>query len=312
MITPAPILLTGKNGQIGFELEKLLPRMGKLIAVDREDMDLTNPSEIRRTIQELRPRLIVNAAAYTAVDKAETDQDSARALNTDAPAILAEEAKKLGAALVHFSTDYIFDGLKGPPYFEDDSGNPMSVYGQTKLAGEEAVRQIGGPHLTFRTQWVYGTRGQNFLLTILRLATQREELRIVSDQIGAPTWCREIARATVSILRELSLGSNPAISLSDFSGTYHMTGTGTTTWYDFTRAILDEVASTAAVVPWFAAATSGRPLITQRIVPITTIQYPTPAKRPAYSVLSNERLLRTFRLRLPDWQTQLHSAVSDL
>jgi dTDP-4-dehydrorhamnose reductase len=312
MITPAPILLTGKNGQIGFELDKLLPHLGKLIAVDREDMDLTNPSEIRRTIQELRPRLIVNAAAYTAVDKAETDQEAARALNSDAPAILAEEAKKLGAALVHFSTDYIFDGLKGSPYLEDDLANPMSVYGQTKLAGEEAVRQIGVPHLIFRTQWVYGTRGQNFLLTILRLATQREELRIVSDQIGAPTWCREIARATASILQELSLGSNLAISLSGVSGTYHVTAAGTTTWYDFARGILDEVTRTPADVPWFATATSDRPLITQRIVPIATAQYPTPARRPAYSVLSNERLSLTFRLRLPDWQTQLHSAVSDL
>src|ERR1700758_3443447 len=223
MIISAPILLTGKNGQIGFELSKLLPRLGKLIAVDREEMDLTNPREIRCMIQELRPRLIVNAAAYTAVDRAETDQESARALNTGAPAILAEEAKKLGAALVHFSTDYIFDGLKGSPYLEDDLANPMSVYGQTKLAGEEAVRQIGVPHLIFRTQWVYGTRGQNFLLTILRLATQREELRIVSDQIGAPTWCRGLARATVSILEELSLGPDPATSLSNVSGTYHMT-----------------------------------------------------------------------------------------
>lgn len=312
MITPAPILLTGKNGQIGFELGKLLPRLGKLIAVDREDVDLTNPGEIRRTIQELKPRLIVNAAAYTAVDKAETDQESARALNSDAPAILAEEAKKLGAAMVHFSTDYIFDGLKGSPYLEDDPANPMSVYGQTKLAGEEAVRQIGVPHLTFRTQWVYGTRGQNFLLTILRLATQREELRIVSDQVGAPTWCRELARATASILQELSLRSDPAAFLSNVSGTYHMTATGTTTWYDFARAILDEGTRTAADVPWFSAATSGRPLIAQRIVPITTAQYPTPARRPTYSVLSNERLSRIFRLRLPDWQTQLHSAVSDL
>jgi dTDP-4-dehydrorhamnose reductase len=312
MITPAPILLTGKNGQIGFELGKLLSRMGKLIAVDREDVDLTKPSEIRRTIQELRPRLIVNAAAYTAVDKAETDQEAARAVNTDVPAILAEETKKLGAALVHFSTDYIFDGLKGSPYLEDDLANPMSVYGQTKLAGEEAVRQIGVPHLTFRTQRVYGIRGQNFLLTILRLATQREELRIVSDQIGAPTWCRELARATASILQELSLGSNLAISLSNVSGTYHMTAAGTTTWYEFACAILDEGARTAADVPWFAAVTSVRPLITHRIVPITTAQYPTPAKRPAYPVLSNEWLSRTFRLRLPNWQNQLHSAVSDV
>ncbi len=312
MITPAPILLTGKNGQIGFELQKLLPRLGKLIAVDREDMDLTNPSEIRRTIQGMKPRLIVNAAAYTAVDQAETDQESARALNTDAPAILAEEAKKLGAALVHYSTDYIFDGSKRSPYEEDDPANPLSVYGQTKLAGEDAIRHIGVPHLTFRTQWVYGTRGQNFLLTILRLATQREELRIVSDQVGAPTWCRAIASGTASVLQNLSLDSDLATSMSGVSGTYHITAGGTTTWFDFARAILDQGTRTPADVRWFAAATSDRPLIVQRVLPITTAQYPTPAGRPPYSILSNERLHRTFRVHLPDWQTQLHSAFSDL
>ena len=312
MLNQAPILLTGKNGQIGFELQKLLPRLGKLIAVDREDMDLTNPSEIRRTIRELKPRLIVNAAAYTAVDQAETDPESARALNTVAPAILAEEAKKLGAALVHYSTDYIFDGSKRSPYEEDDPANPLSVYGKTKFAGEEAIRQIAVPHLIFRTAWVYGTRGQNFLLTILRLATQREELRIVSDQVGAPTWCKAIANATASILQNLSLDSDPSTSMSSVSGTYHITAGGSTTWFDFARAILDHGTRTPADVPWFAAATSARPLIVHRVIPITTAQYPTPAKRPPYSILSNERLYQTFQVRLPDWQTQLHSAFSDL
>lgn len=312
MITPAPILLTGKNGQIGFELKKILPRLGELIALDREDLDLSDSSETRRMVQELRPRLIVNAAAYTAVDQAETDQHAARALNAEAPAVLAEAARKVGAALVHFSTDYVFDGLKNSPYIEDDPTNPLSVYGKTKLAGEEAIRQIGVLHLIFRTAWVYGTRGRNFLLTILRLASQREELRIVGDQIGAPTWCREIAQATASILQNLSDASPSAMSLSDLSGTYHMTAAGSTTWFDFARAILDEGARTSPYVPWFADATSGRPLTIQRIVPITTAEYPTPAQRPAYSVLSNERLFRTFHVRLPDWRTQLHSAFSDL
>lgn len=312
MITPASILLTGKNGQIGFELKKILPRLGKLIAVDREDVDLSDSSETRRMVQELRPKLIVNAAAYTAVDQAETDQHAARALNAEAPAVLAEAAKKVGAALVHFSTDYVFDGLKNSPYLEDDPPNPLSVYGKTKLAGEEAIRQIGVPHLIFRTAWVYGTRGRNFLLTILRLASQREELRIVGDQTGAPTWCREIAQAITSILQNLSDASPSAMSLSDLSGTYHVTAAESTTWFDFARAILDEGACTPPDVPWFAAATSGRPLTIQRIVPITTAEYPTPAQRPAYSVLSNERLFRTFRVRLPDWRTQLHSVFSDL
>ena len=312
MISPAPILLTGKNGQIGFELKKILPRLGRLIAVDREDVDLTDSSETRRMVQELRPRLIVNAAAYTAVDQAETDQHAARALNAEAPAVLAEAAKKVGAALVHFSTDYIFDGLKKSPYVEDDSPNPLSVHGRTKLAGEEAIRQIGVPHLIFRTAWVYGTRGRNFLLTILRLASQREELRIVADQTGTPTWCREVAQAITSILLNLSHASSSTISLSDLSGTYHVTAAGSTTWFDFARAILDEGACISLDVPWFAAATSGRALSIQRIVPITTAEYPTPAQRPAYSVLSNERLFRTFHVRLPDWRTQMHSGFSDL
>ena len=312
MIPSAPILLTGKNGQIGFELQKLLPRLGNLTALDREDMDLCDPKEIRRVVRELRPCLIVNAAAYTAVDQAETDQDAARALNAEAPAILAEEARKIGAALVHYSTDYIFDGLKNSPYLEDDPQNPVSVYGRTKLAGEAAILAAGVPHLIFRTAWVYGTRGRNFLLTILRLASQRDELRIVSDQIGAPTWCREIAEATTSILEKFFLGPDPGSSLPSVSGTYHMTAAGITTWFDFAQAILDAGARIPPDVSWFTAATSGRPLIARRMVPITTAEYPTPARRPPYSVLSNERLFQTFGVRLPAWRVQLHSAVSDL
>jgi dTDP-4-dehydrorhamnose reductase len=312
MITPATILLTGKNGQIGFELERLLPRLGKLIALDRRDLDLSNSSEIRRMVQELRPRIIVNAAAYTAVDQAETDQDAARAVNAEAPGILAEEARKLGAALVHFSTDYVFDGLKKSPYVEGDPTRPASIYGQTKLAGEEAVRQIGAPHLILRTAWLYGTRGRNFLLNILRLASQQEELRIVNDQVGAPTWCREIANATASILQNLSIVPDLVSSLSNVSGTYHMTASGTTTWFEFAQAIRDEASRAPSDLSWIAAATAGRPLIVQRIVPITTAEYPTPAQRPAYSVLSNEHLSRTFNVHLPGWRIQLHSAFSNL
>jgi dTDP-4-dehydrorhamnose reductase len=312
MMTPAPILLTGKNGQIGFELERLLPRLGRLIALDRRDLDLSKPREIRRTVQELRPRVIVNAAAYTAVDQAETDPDVARAVNAEAPAILAEEAKKLGGALVHFSTDYVFDGLKNSPYAESDPTHPTSVYGQTKLAGEEAIRQIGTPHLILRTAWLYGTRGRNFLLTILRLASQREELRIVSDQVGAPTWCREIANATTSILQNFPLGPDLVSSLPNVTGTYHMTASGSTTWFDFAQAIRDEASHAPSDLSWIAAATTGRPLMVQRIVPITIADYPTAARRPTYSVLSNENLSRTFNVHLPNWRVQLHSVFTDL
>ena len=220
--------------------------------------------------------------------------------------MIAQEAKKIGAGVVHYSTDYIFDGLKTSPYEEDDEPNPRSVYGRTKLAGELGVRDAGVPHLIFRTAWVYATRGRNFLLTVLRLASQREELRIVNDQFGAPTWCREIARATTSILERQSRDNAGAPWLREVSGTYHMTAAGVTTWFGFAQAILEEV---SPELPWLEAATNGRPLIAQRIVPISTAEYPTPARRPAYSVLSNSRLTRTFGLQLPDWRAQLRSTV---
>lgn len=302
------ILLTGRNGQVGHELEKLLPSIGDLFSFDRGKLDLAKPTDLRRTIGEIRPQLIVNAAAYTAVDRAESEEGAARAINADAPAIMAEEAKKIGALLIHYSTDYVFDGTKHSPYEEDDSPNPLGVYGTTKLEGEQAVRDSGAQHLILRTAWVYATRGRNFLLTILRLASEREELQIVRDQIGAPTWCREIARATASILADVvSKGPMPE-SAGGIDGTYHMTAAGSGSWYDFTRAILDEAKRAPLDVPWLTAAMKGRPLVAKRVLPITTDQYPTPARRPAYSVLSNSRLNRTFGVELPDWREQLHSA----
>jgi dTDP-4-dehydrorhamnose reductase len=234
------ILLTGKNGQVGAELAMVLPGLGEVIAPDREELDLSRPDEIRRTIREIRPSLIVNAAAYTAVDQAEKEEALAQAINADAPALMAQEASKIGAGLVHYSTDYVFDGSKHSPYEENDPPNPVSVYGRTKLAGEQAIRDAGLPYLIFRTAWVYGTRGRNFLLTILRLASQREELRIVRDQIGTPTWCREIARGTASVLGHISQDRKGALSLPEAGGVYHMTAAGVTTWYDFAEAILDE------------------------------------------------------------------------
>ena len=299
------ILLTGRNGQVGHELEQLLPAIGETSAFDRQRLDLTNPAELRRVINEIRPQIIVNAAAYTAVDRAESEEALARAINAEAPAVMAEEAKKIGALLVHYSTDYVFDGTKHSPYEEDDPPNPLGVYGKTKLEGEQAISETGATHLIFRTAWVYATRGRNFLLTILRLASEREELQIVRDQTGAPTWCREIARATSTILTDaVNKGSIP----NGISGTYHMSAGGTGSWYDFARAILDEASRTPAKAPWLTDAMRGRPVVAKRVLPISTDQYPTPARRPAYSVLSNSRLNRTLGVELPDWREQLHSA----
>jgi len=302
------ILLTGKNGQVGEDLGRLLPQLGEVVALGRQELDLSNPEDIRRTIREIRPNLIVNAAAYTAVDQAEKEETAANEINCNAVAIMAEEAKKIGASLVHYSTDYVFDGLKGNPYVEDDPTGPINVYGMTKLAGEQAIRASGMPHLIFRTSWVYATRARNFLLTILRLATQREELRIVRDQIGAPTWSREIADATTKILSRLYGRESGQDSLSTVSGTYHMTAAGVTNWHEFATAILDEASHAPKATPWFAAATGGNPVITRRVIPITTQEFPTPARRPAYSILSNARLMKTFGFQLPAWRTQLHRA----
>ena len=301
------ILLIGTTGQVGRELNRMLPRIGEVTPLDRERLDLTRPGEIRSAIRSFRPSFIVNAAAYTAVDKAESDQAVARAINAEAPAVMAEEAKKIGASLIQYSTDYVFDGTKTTPYDEDDPANPQNVYGKTKLEGERAIQASGGAHLIFRTAWVYATQGRNFLLTILRLATQREELRIVRDHVGAPTLNREIARATTQILAQICGQERGPVSLVGVSGIYHLTAGGETSWYDFTNAILEEAAKIPDATPWFAAATGNLPLIARRVVPILTSEYPTPAKRPAYSVLSNARLNGTFSVKLPDWREQLHS-----
>jgi dTDP-4-dehydrorhamnose reductase len=300
------ILLTGKTGQLGSELNWLLPKLGQVIAPERNELDLREPGQIRQVMRSVKPQLVVNAAAYTAVDAAETDEANALAVNAGAPRVLAEEAKRLGAILVHFSTDYVFDGSKKAPYVETDPANPINVYGKTKLAGEEAIRNSGAAHLIFRTAWVYGTRGRNFLLTILRLAPEREELRIVRDQIGAPTCAADIAAATAKILANTYGPNDGARAFSTVSGTYHMTAAGETTWYDFARAILEEAAHASQDLPWFAAATQGRPVLARHIIPISASEYASRTSRPAYSVLSNSRLTQTFGIVLPDWRTQLH------
>jgi dTDP-4-dehydrorhamnose reductase len=283
-------MLTGKNGQVGWELQRALAPLGDVVALDRSQLDLANPNQIRERVREIKPGLIVNAAAYTAVDRAEEEPEPAMAVNGIAPGLLAEEARRSGAGIVHYSTDYVFDGAKTTPYTEDDTPNPINEYGRSKLAGELSIQAAGAPYLILRTSWVYGMRGKNFLLTILRLAREREELRIVDDQIGAPTWSRMIAETTARIL------SAGPLSLADISGVYHLTASGSTSWYGFAKAIL-------ALDP------NPTEQVCQRQRPIPTAEYPTPARRPAYSVLSNDRLKAAFGLVLPGWEQGLKLAL---
>jgi dTDP-4-dehydrorhamnose reductase len=299
------ILLTGKNGQVGAELLRLLPQLGEVVALGHDQLDLSDPSDIRRTIRGFRPQLIINAAAYTAVDQAETDETTARAVNGEAPRLMAEEAAKIGGVLVHYSTDYVFDGTKKTPYDEMDSENPVNVYGKTKFAGEQAIRSSGSPYLIFRTAWVYATRGRNFLLTILRLATEREELRIVSDQVGAPTCASDIAAATTKVLTNLCERNDRGFVFSEVTGTYHMSAAGQTTWYDFAKTIIENAGATSHSLEWLRVATKERPLIARRLIPISTEEFGSSASRPAYSILSNSRLNQTFGVALPDWHNQL-------
>jgi dTDP-4-dehydrorhamnose reductase len=283
-------MLIGKNGQVGWELQRTLASLGEVVALDRQQLDLSDPDQIREQVQGIKPNLIVNAAAYTAVDKAEEESKLAMAVNGIAPGILAEEAKRIYATIVHYSTDYVFDGTKTTPYTEEDTPNPLNVYGHTKLAGEQAIQAVGVPHLILRTSWVYGMRGKNFLLTILRLVHEHKELKIVDDQIGAPTWSRAIAEAATQIL------SAGHLSVAAASGIYHLTASGNTTWYGFAKAIL-------ALDP------NAAEQVCKHIRPIPTAEYPTPARRPAYSVLSNAKLKANFGVALLDWEQGLQSAL---
>ncbi len=285
------ILLAGVNGQVGFELARSLQGLGQVVAMDRASLDLVDLDQVRRVVRDLRPALIVNAAAYTAVDRAETDAAQAICVNAHAPGVLAEEAKRLGAALVHFSTDYVFDGTKPCAYVESDVTAPANVYGQSKLDGELAIEASGCDHLILRTSWVYGTRGKNFLLTMLRLAGERQELSVVDDQCGAPTWSNTIATLTSNVLAQAATTDRDAWRTwwSEHSGVYHLTAAGEATWYDFACAIFE------------CAGGDSKP----RVNPIDTASYPTPARRPANSVLSNDKLARTFGVRAPHWRDAL-------
>ena len=305
------ILLIGKNGQVGRELARSLPSLGSITVLNRHELDLLSPNDIRRVIRSAAPDLIVNAAAYTAVDNAETDEAAAFAVNAQAPGVMAQEAKSLGALLVHYSTDYVFDGAKNSPYCEGDPPNPQNAYGRTKLAGELAIAESGASHLIFRTEWVYAREGKNFLLTILRLATEREELRIVQDQIGSPTWSRAIAEATTQVLARAFSPASAARSLSEVSGIYHLTAAGQASWYEFASRVLEEAAQPTLHGDWLASAMRGKPLLTRRVIPTTSADYPTAARRPPYSVLSNARLMRVFGVELSDWKAQLHAMFGD-
>ena len=274
------ILVTGSAGQLGFELARLLEQHGDVVAADRARLDLADPDAIVAAVRGAKPKLIVNAAAYTAVDLAEREPELAAAVNARAPGILAEEAKRAGAVLVHYSTDYVFDGTRTTPYPEDAATSPLNVYGATKLEGERAVAAVGGAALVFRTSWVYGRRGKNFLRTIERLAAERDELRIVADQVGVPNWSRSLAEATERVVAQgLS-------ALAERAGLYHLSSTGRASWYEFARAIVGAAA---------------RP----RVVPITTADYPLPARRPAFAVLDTSRFAAVFGFALPDWRDAL-------
>ncbi len=294
---PKRVLLVGAQGQVGQELLKALadwPELGEVTAVSRQELDLTDLAAIAQTVSNTQPTLIINAAAYTAVDKAESEPDLAQRINADAPKALAEAAAKCGAALVHISTDYVFPGSEGSPRTETDATGPLSVYGKTKLAGEEAIRTTLDRHVILRTAWVYGTQGKgNFLKTMLRLGKDRDSLSVVADQIGSPTWAKDIADAIGQLSVKLTAPE------PDIAGTYHFTNSGVASWYDFALAIFEE------------AKALGIPLKIETVNPITTADYPTPAARPAYSVLSGQKIARTLGHSAPYWRDSLRAMLKE-
>lgn len=288
------ILLTGKNGQLGWELQRTLLPLGRVVAVDIEQLNLASPEAIRQTVREVAPDIIINPAAYTNVDGAEGEPELAHAINAIAPKVLAEEAKRLNAWLVHYSTDYVFDGEKQGPYVESDIPCPLNVYGQTKLAGEDAVRAEGGRYLILRTSWIYGARGRNFMLTMLRLAKERDKLKIVNDQVGAPTWCRALAEMTAQIIGKIyTLGEEHDEKVA---GTYHLTASGAVSWCDFAKAIIRE----AKVMPC------------PEIIPIRSDEYTVAANRPKNSMLSNARINQIFGLEMGDWLNDLVLCLQEM
>lgn len=285
------ILLTGVNGQVGWELARSLQGLGSIVAPRREQLDLANADSLRALVRDIKPTLIINPAAYTAVDNAEKEVELAHAINATAPGVLAEEARRLGIPLIHYSTDYVYSGEGETPWREDDPVSPQNVYGSSKLAGEEAIRASGCDHLILRTSWVYAARGKNFLLTMLRLGKDREAMNIVADQIGAPTWSRSIADLTAHIVAQRP-------DWAGVSGAYHLVNSGTTSWYGFAGAIFAHSAAAGNKVPTLS--------------PITTEQYPVPAKRPKNSRLNLDKLQDTFGLVPPSWEEALALCYGEL
>ena len=290
-IAPLKILINGKTGQVAVELQKCLAGLGELIVLGRDQLDLSQPEQIRAQVRAHKPDLIINAAAHTAVDQAESEPQLAFAINATAPGVFAEEAAAQGIPLIHYSTDYVFDGSKPVPYTEDDATNPLGVYGKSKLAGELAIAASGAQHLILRTSWVYSTHGKNFLLTMQRLLQERPELRVVADQIGAPTWAGTIAQSTRALLERWQAGEAGAW------GTYHLTAQGETSWFGFTQAI--------------AAHLSAQGKTCATLEPIPASAYPTPAARPQNSRLDCSKLAREWGVTQPDWEAALSECVAE-
>jgi dTDP-4-dehydrorhamnose reductase len=286
------LLLIGATGQVGQELQSTLAPLGDVVAVGRDTVDLSQPESVQQVMESVRPQVVVNAAAYTAVDKAETEAELAMQVNGTSPGILAAASAAIGAGLVHISTDYVFDGSQSSPYRETDTTHPLGSYGRSKLAGEEAIRVANPLHMIVRTAWVYGVRGHgNFVKTMLRVGADREELRVVSDQIGAPTWSKDLAAAIAQMVPQLS---------PETAGTYHYTNSGVTSWYDFAVAIFEE------------AAVLGFPLQVQQVTPIVTADYPTPAQRPTFSVLSLQKTTALLGNPPPQWRCSLRQMLAEL
>ncbi|MDH4558253.1 dTDP-4-dehydrorhamnose reductase [Pseudomonas sp. BN417] len=278
------VLITGNHGQVARELQLILAGKAEVVALGRDRLDLAQPELIRQQIRAQSPDLLINAAAYTAVDQAESEPEAAFAINATAPGVLAEEAAALGIPLFHYSTDYVYDGDKPAPYREDDPTNPLGAYGRSKLAGEQAIQAVGGAHLILRTSWVYSLHGRNFLLTMQRLLQEREELRVVDDQVGAPTWAGSIAQATAQLVEKWQAGNRNW-------GVYHLTNQGETSWFGFASAIGEQLRA------------EGKPCA--RLLPIPSSDYPTPAKRPLNSRMDGSKLARDWQVTLPDWRSAL-------
>lgn len=293
-MTSLQILLLGNNGQLGWELERTLPSLGEVVAYDYPDVDLSIESDVRQLIRRIHPNLIVNATAYTAVDRAESEQEAASTINARAPEILAEETKRIGATLVHYSTDFVFDGTKGEPYTEKDATNPLNVYGQSKLDGERAIQDILDSYFIFRTSWVYSLRRDGFVTKVLNWARQQREMRLVTDQISCPTWCRSLAEITALLLAR---GSKELIPwIEERSGIYHVAGSGYVSRLEWGLAVLR-----------FDPGLEEH--IVEKISPALTSDFPTPAKRPHFSALNCDHFIQTFGLRLPDWEHTLRLAL---